>query len=624
MLLNFIRTLNRQKGIIVAGVIAAMIFIPSTTLGFSSKTLGVPGVRGGVVTTSEPVAAQVGAEILKQGGNAVDAAAAVAFALNVLEPQSSGIGGGGFMMIHMKKKNQTFVIDSRETAPAAATPDMFLQTSGSPFAFATRSTSGIAVGVPGMLRGIELALKQWGTITLADALSPAIDLAENGIRVSSRLAQSIPSSRLSNEPGDPAYDEARNVFRPGGFPLEEGQLLIQPDLAYTFKILAEEGADAFYGGDIAEAIVETQLNTRSQSDPANQAKLVGRMTLSDLENYQAAIRKPVADDYRGYRIVSMPPPSSGGLTVIQILKLIERFPIGDKSAGFGFGQTRTLNVMIEAMRLAFADRAIWMGDDDFVDVPSTGLLNDKYIAMRSALIDPDGRQSLVEAGDPRPYDNPRHKKRGRLSHGPWFDEEGLNTTHFSIVDRYGNIVTYTNTIESAWGTGLMVPGYGFMLNNELTDFNSIPTYNPDPDNFNPGANDAAPGKRPRSSMSPTIIFRNNKPLVAYGSPGGSTIINTVVNIGLNLIDHDKVIQEAVDAPRISQTSTTGSASYESGFSDMVLKELRDLGHTLSGPAEIGSVQAVVIDQRDKRFYGAADKRRIGGIVSVRSGEIVDW
>ena len=624
MLFNFIRTFNRQKSSIVVGGIVAMIFAPCLALGFGSATLGVPGVRGGVVTTSEPVAAQVGAKILKQGGNAVDAAAAVAFALNVLEPQSSGIGGGGFMMIHMSRKNQTFVIDSRESAPAGATADMFLQTSGAPFAFGTRSTSGIAVGVPGMLRGIELALENWGTIRLADAISPAIDLAENGIRVSSRLAQSILDSRLSSEPGNPAYDEARNVFRPGGIPLREGQLLTQPDLADTFKILAAEGADAFYSGDIAEAIVETQLNTRSQSDPADQNRLVGRMTVSDLGKYQAAVRKPVADDYRGYRIVSMPPPSSGGLTVIQILKLIERFPMGSKKAGFGFGETRTLNVMIEAMRVAFADRAIWMGDDDFVDVPSTGLLNDKYIAMRSALIDPDGRQTTVEAGDPRPYDHPKHWKKGRLSKGPWFDDEGLNTTHFSIVDRYGNIVTYTNTIESAWGTGLMVPGYGFMLNNELTDFNSSPTYDPDPDNFNPGANDPAPGKRPRSSMSPTIIFSNNKPLAAFGSPGGSSIINTVVNIALNLIDHDKVIQEAVDAPRISQTSTGGSASYESGFSDMVLQELRDLGQNLSGPSEIGSVQAVVIDQGDKRFYGAADKRRIGGIVSVRRSEIEGW
>ena len=623
MLFPIIRILKRSISIIVFGVILVMITTPCATSGTAKKPLGVPGVRGGVVTTTEPVAAQVGGEILKQGGNAIDAAAAVAFALNVLEPQSSGIGGGGFMMIHIKKKSQTFVIDSRETAPDAATPDMFLDTSGFPFAFSIRSTSGIAVGVPGMLRGIELALKKWGTFTLAEIMSPAINLAENGIRVSSRLAQSILDSRLSNEPGDPAYDEARSVFRPGGVALVEGNLLIQQDLANTFKTIANDGVDAFYNGDIAEAIIETQLNTRSLSNPADQARLIGRMTLSDLENYKAAIRKPVADDYRGYCIASTPPPSSGGLTLIQILKMIERFPIGYKNQGFGFGETRTLNVMIEAMRLAFADRAIWMGDDDFVDVPSNGLLNDNYIAMRSALINPDSRQAFVEPDDPRPYDNPNHKQKCKLSPGPWIDEEGVNTTHFSIVDRYGNIVTYTTTIESAWGTGLMVPGYGFMLNNELTDFNASPTFNPDPGNFNPGANDVAAGKRPRSSMSPTIIFRHNKPLVAYGSPGGSTIINTLVNIALNLIDHDKVIQEAIDAARISQTSANGSASYELGFSDIVLDELEVLGHNLSGPAEIGSVQAVVIDQTNKLFYGAADKRRIGGVVSIRLNEISD-
>ena len=625
MLCSIIRILNRRISSTLLVAIITMISFPCAILGASPKILGVPGVRGGVVTTSEPAAAQVGGEILRMGGNAIDAAAAVAFALNVLEPQSSGIGGGGFMMIHIKKNLQTFVIDSRETAPEAATPDMFLDTSNTPtpFPFSLRSTSGIAVGVPGMLRGIDLALKKWGTISLSEALSPAISLAENGIRVSSRLAESILSSRLASEPGNPAYEEARSVFLPGGSPLNEGDLLIQTTLANTFHILAEQGVNAFYTGEIANSIVETQRNTRSLSNSGDQARLVGRMVLSDLANYEAAIRKPVVDDYRDYCIVSMPPPSSGGLTVIQILKLIERFPIGYKDQGFGFGDARTLNVMIEAMRLAFADRAIWMGDADFVDVPSDGLLNDNYIAMRSALINPDSRQVNVMPDDPRPYDDPSIKKKCKLSPGPWIDEEGINTTHFSIVDQYGNIVTYTNTIESAWGTGLMVPGYGFMLNNELTDFNSSPTYNSDPNNFNPGANDVAPGKRPRSSMSPTIIFRNNQPLVAYGSPGGSSIINTVVNIALDLIDHDKVIQEAVDAPRISQTSANGSASYELGFSDMVLDELRGLGHNLSGPAEIGSVQTVVIDQRDKRFYGAADKRRIGGIVSIRIDEITD-
>jgi len=384
--------------------------------------------------------------------------------------------------------------------------------------------------------------------------------------------------------------------------------------------MAADGPDAFYTGAIAQAIIQTQRNTRTVADPADQARLVGRMSLADLENYEVAIRTPVEDNYRGFRIVSMPPPSSGGLTVIQILKLIERFPIDNEGQGFGFGSTRTLNVMIEAMRLAFADRAVWMGDDDFVDVPSAGLLNDDYIAMRSALIDPDSRQDEVFADDPRPFDVASIGHKVKLALVKLADEEGVNTTHFSIVDRDGNIVTYTNTIESAWGTGLMVPGFGFMLNNELTDFNSQPTFNPDPDNFNPGANDAAPFKRPRSSMSPTFIFHKKKPLVAFGSPGGSTIIDTVVNVALNLIDHKLVIQEAVDAPRIAQTSANGSVSRELGFSEQVLQELVDLGHSLRDPSIIGSVQAVVIDT-NKRQFGAADKRRIGGVVSVRRDEI---
>lgn len=596
------------RGLLLVLVIVGLLAAPAPTLSDDKAPLGVPGVRGGVVTTSEPAAAQVGAEILRQGGNAIDAAAAVQFALNVLEPQSSGIGGGGFMMIHLAKHDDTFVIDCRETAPAAATPDMF----ASQPSFSVRSTSGYAVGVPGTLLCVTTALDNWGSFSLADVLQPAIDMAEQGTRVSSRLAGSILDSRLSNEPGNPAYDEARKVFRPGGVPLVEGDLLVQPDLAMTFRRIAEQGPSVLYTGEIAEAIVATQLATRSGNPDG-----VGRMTLADLADYQVAIREPVEGTYRGYRIVGMPPPSSGGLTVIQILKLIERFPIGDESQGFGFGSTRTMNVMIEAGRLAFADRAVWMGDADFVDVPSVGLLSDEYIAIRSALINPDSRQELVEPDDPRPFDmtGVKDKVKPKLIEQP--DEEGRNTTHFTIVDRDGNIVTWTSTIESGWGTGLMVPGFGFMLNNELTDFNSVPAFNPDPNNFNPGANDVAPGKRPRSSMAPTIIFDGKKPLAAFGSPGGSTIIWSVANMSLNLIDHKLVVQEAIDAPRLAQTSANGSTSRELGFSDAAIQGLIDLGHTLRAPADIGSIQAIVIDQRGHIQYGAADKRRIGGVVSVR-------
>ena len=596
------------RGLLVVFVIIGLLATPAPTLSEDKAPLGVPGVKGGVVTTSEPAAAQVGADILRWGGNAFDAAAAVQFALNVVEPQSSGIGGGGFMMIHLDKQKETFVIDCRESAPAAATPDMFV----SQPSFGVRSTSGYAVGVPGTLLCATTALENWGTFSLAETLQPAIRMAEEGTRVSSRLEESILSSRLSNEVGNPAYDEARDVFRPGGVPLVEGDLLVQPDLAKTFRRIAEQGPSALYTGEIAQAIVATQLATRSGNPDG-----VGRMTLEDLANYQVAIREPVEGTYRGYRIVGMPPPSSGGLTSIQILKMLERFPIGDESQGFGFGSTRTLNVMIEAGRLAYADRAVWIGDDDFVDVPSVGLLSDEYIAMRSALIDPDGRQDFVEPDDPRPYDGSGVKDKVKPKMMEDVDEEGRNTTHFSIIDRDGNVVTWTSTIESGWGTGLMVPGYGFMLNNELTDFNRVPAFNPDPDNFNPGANDVAPGKRPRSSMAPTIIFDGKKPLAAFGSPGGSTIIWSVANMSMNLIDHGMVVQEAIDAPRLAQTVANGSTRRELGFSDATLQELSDLGHELRSPSVIGSVQAVVIDQRGHIQFGAADKRRIGGVVSLR-------
>ncbi len=616
---------------VIVLIVSLFVTAPAYARGGSNIFLGVPGVKGGVAATSEPIAAQVGGDILRQGGNAVDAACAIAFALNVVEPQSSGIGGGGFMMIHIKKWKKTFVVDSREQAPEAASPDMFLDKDGIPFSFPIRSTSGIGVGVPGMVRGIAKALDNWGTISFADALQPAIKLAEEGFRVSSRLESSIADGldsggRLANEFGDEAYDEARAVFAPDGVPLEQNDLLIQPELANTFKLLADQGPDAFYTGPLADAIIDTQLNARTVSDPLDQPKLIGRMTLDDLAQYEAAIREPVEGNYRELRIVSMPPPSSGGLTVIQILKLVERFPIGDASQGYGFGSTRTLNVMMEAMRQAFADRAVWMGDDDFVDVPSDGLLDDDYIAIRSALIDPDSRQVEVLAGDPRPFDMALVSPKIKIAMANLPDEEGLNTTHFTVIDKHGNIVTYTNTIESAWGTGLMVPAYGFLLNNELTDFNREPTANPDPDNFNPGANDAAPFKRPRSSMSPTFVFRGKKPVAAYGSPGGSTIINSVVNVTMNLIDHKRNIQEAVDAPRISQTSANFSPTWEAGFDQAVIDELiaPPFGHNLADSRlrVIGSVQAVVIGPLGKLQFGAADRRRIGGIVSVRRGEII--
>lgn len=619
---------------------AALLF---TAPAFADETLETPGVpakempaqargtpppwagkaaRQGVVAVSHPLAAEAGARALERGGNAIDAAAAIQFVLNVVEPQFSGIGGGGFMMIHLASSGETFAVDSRERAPAAATAGMFAP-GGTPLTFLAASTSGLSVGVPGTLLGVDTALRRWGTQTLAEALAPAIQIAEQGFRINRFLAANIASDggRTSFQP------ETAAIFRPGGVPLAEGDLLVQPDLAKTFKLIASQGADVFYKGEIAQAIVEAQMRTRTP-DPADG---VGRMALSDLAAYAIAIRQPITVDYRGWQVASMSPPSSGGLTVGQMLEILERYPVGSTAQGFGFGATKTMHVMIESMRLAFADRAVWMGDEDFVPVPKKGLLDPAYVASRAALINLNSRMTTPAAGNPLPFNVARGTAipRVQLAAIPFEDEKGVHTTHFSVVDKHGNVVSYTTTIENTWGTGITVPGYGFLLNNELTDFNFVPALNPA--TGNPGANDVAPFKRPRSSMSPSIVFKNGRPFAVYGSPGGSTIINSVLNVTLNLIDHGMTIQGAIDAPRLSVTSALGTVSCETGqafmqpaFSDATLAALKTLGHFSNAATgalacsttTIGSVQGVVVDLQTGKQYGGADQRREGTVITL--------
>jgi gamma-glutamyltranspeptidase/glutathione hydrolase len=581
---------------------------------------GVKKLNKGVVSVSHPLAAQAGALMLERGGNAIDAAAAISFALNVVEPNFSGIGGGGFMMVHWAKTGETFIVDSRERAPAAATANMFSPT-GTALPFAAASTSGVSVGVPGTLAGIDYALRHWGKKKLSETLAPAIKLAEEGFRINRFLAANIvgDGGRTTFQP------ETAAIFRPGGVPLAEGDLLVQPDLAKTFRLIAQHGPDVFYTGEIAPAIVEAQKRTRTTVPEHG----VGRMTLADLANYQVAVRQPVAGHYRGWTLASMSPPSSGGLTVLQMLQMVEGFPMSSSGLGFGFGGPNTLHVMIEAMRLAFADRAVWMGDEDFVYVPKKGLLNPAYVATRSGLINLGSRiPGTPAAGNPLPYDMAGLNTKVMLAAIPAEPERDSHTTHFSVVDKHGNVVSYTTTIEAGWGTGITVPGYGFLLNNELTDFNFVPAFNAA--TGNPGANDVAPFKRPRSSMSPSILFKGDKPFAAYGSPGGATIINSVFNITLNLIDHGMTLQEAINAPRLSVTAAAGSVSCE-GTADFIAPRfsietqnaLRALGHIGLGAmntngctASIGSVQIVAIDLETGLQYGAADPRREGTVIDL--------
>jgi gamma-glutamyltranspeptidase/glutathione hydrolase len=579
--------------------------------------------RGGVVSVSHPLAAKAGADVLRRGGNAIDAAAAIQFMLNVVEPQFSGIGGGGFMMVHLARHDRTFAIDAREKAPATATPTQFVLTDV-PAAqrFTIASTSGLAVGVPGTLAAVDTALHRWGTIRLRDAIAPAIDVAENGFAINRFLAANI-----ANDGGRTSFQpETAALFRPGGVPLAEGAVLRQPDLAKTLRLIAKHGPDVFYKGAIAQAIVAAQQRSRTPVP----AEGMGRMTVQDLKNYNVVIREPIRVNYRGWTVASMSPPSSGGLTVGQMLLLVQGLPIGDASKGYGFGSPATLHAMTEAQRLAFADRAVWMGDEDFVPVPKVGLLHPDYVATRAAMINPNLRMPTPAAGNPLPYDTAATGNKATNFKADESDEHRpSHTTHFSVVDKWGNVVSYTTTIESTWGTGITVPGYGFLLNNELTDFNFDPALNPA--TGNPGANDVAPNKRPRSSMSPTIVLRGKEPVLAYGSPGGSTIINSVFNVTLNLIDHGMSMQQAINAPRWSVTSAAGGISCEGTeafqqpkFSIAAQDALRALGHTSLGAAgtngctaSIGSVQGIVIDLRTGRQYGGADFRREGTVIGLK-------
>jgi gamma-glutamyltranspeptidase/glutathione hydrolase len=491
------------------------------------------------------------------------------------------------------------------------------------------SQQGVAVGVPGMVRGTALALERWGALSLGDVLQPAIALADQGFVATKRFIDSAtctnPASRAKNSP------LAAEYFCPGGNAIPAGTTVFNKPLAETLRKIAHNGPDCFYkvmpdkGCDIALGIVEGQKWNRPQA-PNGKG---GGMTLADLEAYQPAVRMPVEGSYRGYKIKSMGPPSSGALTVIQILKMLERFPLGDASQGYGFGSVKTLNVMADAMRLAFADRGVWMGDNDagFANVPIKGLISDSYLSGRGAGIVAGSRllPATLLSSDPRPFNTAGIEPTTRLAHAEPGPGTENGTTHFSVVDKWGNVVSYTNTIESGYGIGVFAGytpqggsfrNFGFLLNNELTDFNSAPSTNPWTGEI--GYNDALPGKRPRSSMSPTMLFTpDGKPFLAYGSPGGATIINSVVNITANLIDHKMGLQEAVDAGRISVIGAGSTVQLENRFSNLAALQtaLGGLGYTVN-VGDVGSVQAVLIDQQTGKQYGAADNRREGTVIGL--------
>ncbi len=526
----------------------------------------------GMVATQESTATRIGVDILKKGGNAVDAAVAVGFALAVTLPRAGSIGGGGFMMVHMVKSGKTVAIDYREMAPAGASADMYLDAEGNVDKQRARF-SYLSTGVPGAVAGMALALEKYGTMSLAQVMAPAIYLARNGIPVTPQMANALHrrQKRLSKHPAT-----VRIFLDDDGTTLASGEQLVQKDLAGTLTQIAEQGPDAFYRGDIARKIA------------ADMAANGGLITIDDLKNYRAVVREPVHGTYRGYDIFSMPPPSSGGVHVIQLLNILEDYPI----AFLGHNSADTIHLMAEAMKHAYADRSRYLGDPDYWKVPVAGLISKAYAAQLRERISLHYAtpSEYIKPGDPLPY-------------------ESNETTHFTIMDSAGNVVSNTYTLNFSFGSGIVAAGTGILLNNEMDDFSAKPGV---PNAFGligGEANAIEPGKRPLSSMTPTIVFKDGKAYFATGSPGGSRIITTTLQIIMNVVDHDMNIAAATAAPRIHHQWLPDKLRVEVGISNDTLDLLSAMGHDLEIGNAMGSTQTVM--RIDGGFLGASDPRRGG-------------
>jgi len=531
--------------------------------------------KSAMVSVQEAVAAEVGLQVLKDGGNAVDAGVAVALALAVTLPRAGNLGGGGFMMVHDAESGETRAIDYREMAPASATRDMYLDTDGNADSKLSRF-HGLAVGVPGTVAGMQLALETYGSMTLAEAAAPAIRLAEDGIIVTADLADSLKGleKRLKTWPVSAAI-----FYKQDGSFYEPGDVIKQPDLAATLKKIAVEGPDGFYKGEVAEAI------------SASVQEAGGSMTVEDLAGYKAVLRAPVSGSYRGYEIVSMPPPSSGGTHIIQILNVMEGYPIGY----LGHNSSDTIHLMAEAMKRAYADRSEYLGDPDFTDVPVKALTSKDYAAkIRDGI-------SLNRA---TPSDT---IKPGKLA--PY---ESDQTTHFSIVDKDGNAVSNTYTLNFSYGSGMTAAGTGVLLNNEMDDFSAKPGVPNAYGLIGGDANAVQPGKRPLSSMSPTIVLKDGKPFLVTGSPGGSRIITTTLQVISNMIDHNMNVAEATNAARIHHQWLPDEIRVEDGgLSRDTVAALEAKGHKIVVKSVMGSTQSIHVDAGKDLLLGASDPRRTG-------------
>ncbi len=531
----------------------------------------------GMVASQEALATQIGVDILKQGGNAVDAAVAVGFALAVTLPRAGNLGGGGFMIVHEADSEETVAIDYREKAPLGSDRDMYLDEEGNANSTLSRFHR-LAVGVPGTVAGMTLALEKYGSMKLADVIAPAIELAEKGIVVTPDLSDSLKNlaDRLKQWPSS-----EKVFYKADGVPYEPGETLIQSDLANSLKLISEQGANAVYQGEIGEKIV-----AEVQADG-------GVMTMQDLQDYQAVVREPVRGDYRGYEIVSMPPPSSGGIHIVQILNILENFPIGFT----GHNSADTIHLMAEAMKMAYADRSEYLGDSDFAQVPIKGLTSKEYAKELSQKINQYHAASAedIKPGDPLPY-------------------ESNETTHYSVVDKDGNAVSNTYTINFSYGTGLVAEGTGILLNNEMDDFSAKPGVPNAYGLIGGEANAIEASKRPLSSMSPTMVLKDGNLFLVTGSPGGSRIITTTLQVIMNVIDHGMNVAEATNAARIHHQWLPDEIRVEKGLSKDTVEELIEKGHKVKVNNVMGSTQSIMLTEEGYKL-GASDPRRSGALTA---------
>ncbi|EDN4178849.1 gamma-glutamyltransferase [Salmonella enterica subsp. salamae] len=530
----------------------------------------------GMVASVDAMATQVGVDILKQGGNAVDAAVAVGYALAVTHPQAGNLGGGGFMLLRTKD-GATTAIDFREMAPAGATRDMFLDEQGNPDSKKSL-TSPLASGTPGTVAGLSLALEKYGSLPLNSVVRPAIKLAQEGFIVNDALADDL---KTYGSEVLPHHENSKAIFWKDGEPLKKGDKLVQQDLANSLTMIAENGPDAFYKGEIARQIAQ-QMQQNG-----------GLITTDDLAAYQAVERTPVSGEYRGYQIFSMPPPSSGGIHIVQILNILENFDMKK----YGFGSADAIQIMAEAEKYAYADRSEYLGDPDFVNVPWQALTSKAYAKSIAGQIDINKAKpsSEIRPGKLAPY-------------------ESDQTTHFSVVDKDGNAVAVTYTLNTTFGTGIVAGNTGILLNNQMDDFSAKPGV-PNVYGLVGGeANAVGPKKRPLSSMSPTIVVKDGKTWLVIGSPGGSRIITTVLQMVVNTIDFGMNVAEATNAPRFHHQWLPDELRVEKGFSPDTLKLLEQKGQKVALKEAMGSTQSIMVGA-DGELYGASDPRSVDDLTA---------